>query len=85
MREITDRDILKICCLYYREEPTQEKISGLLGYSRFKISRILKEAREKGLVTVTIHDPMIKVTETEMELVNRSGRLAVEIRFPEQE
>jgi deoxyribonucleoside regulator len=73
MREITDRDILKICYLYYREEQTQEKISGLLGYSRFKISRILKEARKRGLVTVTIHDPMIKVTETEMELVRRFG------------
>jgi deoxyribonucleoside regulator len=73
MREITDRDILKICYLYYREEQTQEKISGLLGYSRFKISRILKEARKRGLVTVTIHDPMIKVTETEMELIKRFG------------
>jgi deoxyribonucleoside regulator len=73
MREITDRDILKICYLYYREEQTQEKISGLLGYSRFKISRILKEARKRGLVTVTIHDPMIKVTEAETELVKRFG------------
>jgi deoxyribonucleoside regulator len=73
MREISDRDILKICYLYYREEQTQEEISRLLGYSRFKISRILKEARKKGLVTVTIHDPMIQITETEMELVRKFG------------
>lgn len=73
MREISDRDILKICYLYYKEEQTQEQISALLGYSRFKISRILKEARKRGLVTVTIHDPMIHVTETEMELVKTFG------------
>jgi deoxyribonucleoside regulator len=73
MREISDRDILKICYLYYKEEQTQEQISRLLGYSRFKISRILKEARKRGLVTVTIHDPMIHVTETEMELVKTFG------------
>ncbi len=73
MREISDRDILKICYLYYKEEQTQEQISTLLGHSRFKISRILKEARKRGLVTVTIHDPMIHVTETEMELVKTFG------------
>ncbi|MCU0597053.1 MAG: sugar-binding transcriptional regulator [Desulfobacterota bacterium] len=73
MREISDRDILKICYLYYKEEQTQERISGLLGYSRFKISRILKEARKRGLVTITIHDPMIQVTEIEMELVRTFG------------
>jgi deoxyribonucleoside regulator len=73
MREISDRDILKICYLYYKEEQTQERISGLLGYSRFKVSRILKEARKRGLVTITIHDPMIQVTEIEMELVRTFG------------
>ena len=73
MREISDRDILKICYLYYKEDQTQEQISGLLGYSRFKVSRILKEARKRGLVTVTIHDPMVQITETEMELVRKFG------------
>ena len=73
MREISDRDILKICYLYYKEEQTQEQISALLGYSRFKISRILKEARKRGLVTVTIHDPMIHLTEIETELTKSFG------------
>ncbi len=73
MREISDRDILKICYLYYKEEQTQEQISTLLGHSRFKISRILKEARKRGLVTVTIHDPMIHLTEIETELAKSFG------------
>lgn len=88
MRETSDRDILKICYLYYKEEQTQEEISRLLGYSRFKISRILKEARKRGLVTVTIHDPMIQVTETEMQLVRKfdlDKAIVVQIkRFGEQ-
>jgi deoxyribonucleoside regulator len=73
MREISDRDILKICYLYYKEEQTQEQISGAVGYSRFKISRILKEARKRGLVTVTIHDPMTYVTAIETELARKFG------------
>lgn len=73
MREISDRDILKICYLYYKEERTQEQISALLGYSRFKISRILKEAKKRGLVTITIHDPMVHVNEIETELVKTFG------------
>jgi len=73
MREISDRDILKICYLYYKEEQTQEQISTLLGHSRFKISRLLKEARKRGLVTVTIHDPMIHLTEIETELAKSFG------------
>jgi deoxyribonucleoside regulator len=73
MREISDRDILKICYLYYKEEQTQEQISGLLGHSRFKISRILKEARRRGLVTITIHDPLIQMTELEMDLAKTFG------------
>ena len=56
MRELSERDILKICYLYYQEENTQEEISRLFGVSRFKISRTLKEAKRKGYVTITIND-----------------------------
>lgn len=68
MREIDDHDILKICYLYYQEEKTQEEISRIFGVSRFKISRVLKEARQRGLVSITIHDPMSDLTETEIRL-----------------
>jgi len=71
MRDVSERDILKICYLYYREERTQEEISGLLGFSRFKISRILKEARKKGLVTISINDPKVDLTETEIKLADK--------------
>ena len=71
MREIGEHDILKICYLYYQEEKTQEEISRIFGVSRFKISRVLKEARQKGLVSITIHDPMSDLTGTEISLAKK--------------
>ena len=58
MYKITDRDIIKACLLYYEENKTQEEISGLLGVSRYKISRILRDAKRKGIVTIHVNDPM---------------------------
>ena len=71
MRELSERDILKICYLYYQEGKTQEQISGLFGVSRFKISRTLKEAKRKGYVTITINDPKDDLTEIEIKLANK--------------
>ena len=73
MRAISDRDILKICYLYYKEEKTQDEISKLWGLSRFKISRTLKEARRRGLVTITIHDPNMELVQAETELAKNSS------------
>lgn len=71
MRELSERDILKICYLYYQEEKTQEEISELFGVSRFKISRTLKEAKRIGYVTITINDPKDDLTEIEINLANK--------------
>jgi deoxyribonucleoside regulator len=73
MRDLSERDILKICYLYYQEEKTQEEISRLFGVSRFKISRTLKEAKHKGYVTITINDPKSDLTEMEISLANQFG------------
>ena len=73
MHEVNERDILRVCYLYYKEEKTQNEISSLFGVSRFKISRILKEARKRGLVSVTINDPMADLTELEIKLAKKFG------------
>ena len=73
MHELSERDILKICYLYYQEEKTQEEISRLFGVSRFKISRTLKEAKRKGYVTITINDPKSDLTEMEISLAKQFG------------
>ena len=71
MKELSERDILKICYLYYQEEKTQEEISRFFGVSRFKISRLLKEARTRGLVSITINDPRGDLTEMEIKLAKK--------------
>ena len=49
--------ILKICNLYYFEELTQQEISKRLGISRPHVSRLLKLAREVGIVNISLKDP----------------------------
>jgi dihydroxyacetone kinase len=70
---VDDRDLFRICYLYYKEEKTQEEISSIFGLSRFKVNRLLKEARNRGLVTIQINDPLERLTETEVELAKRFG------------
>jgi DNA-binding transcriptional regulator LsrR (DeoR family) len=70
---LTKGDIVKICYLYYKEGKTQEEISSMFGLSRFKIIRLLKEARNTGLVTIHINDSLEKITETEITLARVFG------------
>ncbi|MBT8332755.1 MAG: sugar-binding transcriptional regulator [Deltaproteobacteria bacterium] len=84
MRELNERDILKICYLYYQEEKTQEEISRVFGVSRFKISRTLKEAKRQGYVTISINDPKGDFTDTEIKLENKFGlQQAIVVRVNE--
>jgi len=79
---LDERDILKICYLYYREGKTQQEISSLFGMSRFKVIRLLKQARESGLVTIHINDPLEEVTEIEVKLAERFAlKKAVVVRI----
>ncbi len=43
--------------LYYNNEMTQDQIAGKIYTSRSKVSRMLKEARELGIVEIQIHEP----------------------------
>jgi DNA-binding transcriptional regulator LsrR (DeoR family) len=51
-----DRLVIKCCKLYYEEDYTQNEISSLLKISRPTISRMLKEARDFGIVKIEIVD-----------------------------
>ena len=68
MNDISKKDLLKISYLYYKEGKTQAEISDLLGLNRFKVGRLLKKARDSGLVTIQINDQMADLTELEVEL-----------------
>ncbi|UCF92226.1 MAG: sugar-binding transcriptional regulator [Desulfobacterales bacterium] len=66
-----ERDILKICHLFYNEGMTQIEIASMMGLSRFKIGRIIKDARDRGLVSITINHPQSDLTETEIVLAKK--------------
>lgn len=71
MYKINESDIVKVCLLYYQENKTQEEISGLMGISRFKISRLLSQAKKEGVISIRINDPMGNIGETEIELAKK--------------
>ena len=49
------RRLIEVSTMYYMEGTSQEKIAQRLGISRSGISRLLREARERGIVEITIH------------------------------
>ncbi len=51
--------LLTVCDLYYNEKMTQAQIATKLNTSRPTISRILDEAREEGIVQITISAPLV--------------------------
>ena len=70
---IGERDIIKVCLLYYEENKTQEEISRLMGISRFKVSRLLQQAKRSGLISIVINDPMGDIGESEIKLAKKYG------------
>ena len=49
------RQMLEIARRHYIDDESMVSIGQRLGISRFKVARMLQEARESGLVTITLH------------------------------
>ena len=49
--------LLRVARMYHVQSETMDAIAHHLGVSRSTVSRLLKEARDRGLVRVTITDP----------------------------
>jgi len=62
-----------IAVLYYLESRTQEEISQRLGLSRAKVGRLLKRARDEGIVDVRVLLHPSVSAELSLELVRRFG------------
>ncbi len=58
---------------YYLEDLTQEQIARRLGVSRSNVSRMLKGARECGLVEIRIHHPLRTLPEWQDRLQQEFG------------
>lgn len=68
-----ERLMVKIAQMYYHENMSQSEISKRLGIYRTTISRILKKARENGIVTININSKFNYCYELEDELENGFG------------
>jgi DNA-binding transcriptional regulator LsrR (DeoR family) len=72
---MTDRTELlaQVASLYYEDALTQDEIARRIGTSRSTISRMLQEAREAGVVEITVHYPWKTASGMEDALRGRFG------------
>ena len=54
-----DRLILKVLHLYYEHDLTQAEVALRMGFSRPKVSKLLAEGRERGLVKIEIAERLL--------------------------
>ncbi len=60
--------ITQVARLYYKNDLTQQQIARRMGITRQRVSRLLKQAREQGIVHISIHDPQYVDHQLEDEL-----------------
>ncbi len=68
-----DHLILKVLHLYYEHDLTQAEVASRMGFSRPKVSKLLAEGRERGLVKIEIAEPAGDFTPLEIALEDRYG------------
>ncbi|GAA3286209.1 sugar-binding transcriptional regulator [Nesterenkonia halobia] len=72
--------------MYYAENRTMESIAGELGISRSTVSRLLAEARDQGIVRISLHPPIERPSALEHLISERHGVAAhVAASTPETE
>lgn len=65
--------MVRVAELSYEENRTQDEIGALLGISRWKVGRLLVQARERGIVRIEIVHPRARRLGVERALVERFG------------
>jgi deoxyribonucleoside regulator len=68
-----------IASLYYDQNKTQQEIADITGITRSAISRALDEAREKGVIQITVNYPWRTVSELEDALRAKFDLKAVRV------
>lgn len=90
MTEVLERDdellLVRAAELYYDDGKTQDEVGALLNISRFKVGRLLTQARESGIVRIEIVHPRARRLGLERELRERFGLTdAIVVPTPEHE
>ncbi|GMQ48940.1 sugar-binding transcriptional regulator [Vibrio sp. 10N] len=84
----TSNDLLtEIAVAYYQDGATQEEISKKFGVSRAKIGRLLKQARDEGIVEITVKYHPVYSAKIEQRLIERFGvkRALIALDQPDEE
>jgi DNA-binding transcriptional regulator LsrR (DeoR family) len=63
----------RVAWLYYQEEHTQAEIAEKLGLSRVTVNRLLKAARESGIVEIKVHSAQSREYELAGKLCEQFG------------
>lgn len=71
--------LAQVASLYYEHNLKQEEIAARTGYSRSMISRLLTEAREKGVVEIHINYPLERCLDLEEALQTALGLRLVRV------
>lgn len=77
--------VVRTAWLYYIENMTQAEIAECLGISRIKVVRLLKEAREKGIIEIKVQTPMTENLKLEGQLRSLYRLTNVVVTPPEDE
>jgi deoxyribonucleoside regulator len=73
MKKYSDEQMVIITNLYYMENLTQEEIATKLRLSRITVTRVLKKARDEGLVQITVKRPMPELYRLALGLERKFG------------
>jgi DNA-binding transcriptional regulator LsrR (DeoR family) len=71
--EERDELLVTVASLYYELNQNQQQIADRLEVSRSSVSRLIKEARDRGIVEIFIHKSVAHDFTLEQELINRFG------------
>lgn len=72
-KSIENRLLSKVSSMYYDQSLNQQEIADRLHLSRPKVSRLLKQAREKGIVRISVISPSDTFVELEKALEEKYG------------
>src|SRR5580692_9000163 len=76
--------LLDVATFYYEQRLTQEQIAQRINTSRSTVSRLLEEARERGIVHIKINYPWQRRQDLEEQLVTRFGLHEARVLVSEQ-
>ena len=73
MAEHTSSIVTSVARMYYLDRLGQDEIAGIVGVSRSTVSRLLTNARDRGIVRISVDDYDPRDHEAERALITRFG------------